>query len=93
VHGEKARAFFAKMPELTPYEASFYRSFWEVGTERSFGMAPGPIPRSAIVQYCEDEGIWDPSDRIIFMRYIRAMDSAYLNALAKQRDKENSTKS
>lgn len=55
-------------------------------------MSPGPIPRSAITAYADEEGIWDYSDRIIFMRYIRALDNAYLNALAAKREREESSK-
>lgn len=80
------------MPELTEYEWRFYRSFWDIGTERSFGMAPGPIPRSAIVAYADDEEIIDPTDRAILKRVIRAMDNAYLNALTAKRKREETNK-
>lgn len=73
------------MPELTEYEASFYRSFWEISTERNFGMAPGPIPMRAIDYYAEREGM-GPSDGMILARVIRAMDNAYLTALAKRQE-------
>lgn len=91
-HGERARKFLKTVPDLTEYEWRFYRSFWELGTERSFNIVPGPIPRSAIVAYADEEGIDDPSERIIFKRFIRTLDNAYLNACAAKRAREESNK-
>lgn len=82
---DKARAHLADVPELTDYEERFYRSFWEISTERSFGMAPGPIPMRAIDYYAEREGM-GPTDTMILNRVIRAMDNAYLAANAKRQE-------
>lgn len=76
------------MPDITLYEASFYRAFWELGTERQIGMATGPIPRSAIRDYALEEGMGE-TDAMIFMRVIRAMDNAYMTALAAKRAADN----
>ncbi|WP_093086421.1 phage tail assembly chaperone [Sphingobium sp. AP50] len=81
---EKARIQLAKIPDLSDYEFGFYRAFGDLSTERPIGMAAGPIPRSAIVAYA-DEAEMDWTDSAILLRVIRAVDTAYMQAVAKQR--------
>lgn len=53
-------------------------AFFELSSCREFGMAVGPIPWTAIVEYAERMGACDEFGLEAFCRYIRDMDVAYL---------------
>lgn len=65
-----------EQPELLPGLASWYEDFFELSTDRQFGMAAGPIPRSSIVEHTRG---WPQDDADMFRACIRRMDSVYLN--------------
>lgn len=50
-------------------------AFWELGTDRSFGMSAGPIPSSAIRAHTQG---WDPDEAEKFRLAMRALDALYL---------------
>jgi hypothetical protein len=87
LQAEKARKFLAEIPDLTPYEKIFWYAFGDLTGERSRGLDEGPIPRSLIKAYGEEQG-FDHTEMIIFLNYIRVMDNVYLNAREQVRESE-----
>lgn len=82
--GDMAREILADRPQLTPYEAYFYRAWLELGSARSFGMAPGPIPFPAIITFAKHYGL-SRSQTDILIRVVRNIDNAWINATAEKR--------
>lgn len=64
---------FADAPELCMGLELFLDAFNELLSERVNGV----IPRSAIVAYCNDEGITEEEQRGDMLAHIRALDIAY----------------
>lgn len=64
-------------PRLWPGLSPIYAAFVELSTCRTFGMTPGPIPWTAIMQYADLEGM-DGDERANLLYLIRAMDRAFL---------------
>lgn len=64
-------------PELIEGLALFYVAFADLTTDRSVGMAEGPIPWSSIVRYAGIYG-FDDDLREDLLYLVRAMDRAYL---------------
>lgn len=64
-------------PELLEGLDIYLDAFFELSSERSIGMGEGPIPRSAIHEYCEREAIEGDLKQDL-MYHVRAMDNAYL---------------
>lgn len=52
-----------------------YSAFWELSTNRSSGMAVGPIPSTAIDAYTAQ---WLPDDADLLRICIRRMDAAFM---------------
>lgn len=75
-------------PRLEPNLVGYYAAFCELTTCRPGGFGPAPIPWTAIMDWCDREGLHG-SDRADFLYLIRAMDRAYLehaeNELKKNR--------
>lgn len=66
---------------------TFMKAFWELTTERSIGMAVGPIPVSQIRAYAEDRGLGIGMIEG-FTTVIRKMDSAYIKYLDEKMKKD-----
>ncbi len=62
-------------PEILEGYQPWYDAFWELGTDRSFGMAVGPIPARSIENYTYG---WDVGEAEKFRLVIRHLDSVYL---------------
>lgn len=61
----------------------FYAAFCELTTCRPVGFGAGPIPWTAIMEWCDREGL-DGPDRADFLYLVRSMDRAYLDHAAEQ---------
>lgn len=62
-------------PELADGFGGWYEDFWELSTERSIGMAIGPIPAHAI-DVASAGMTYDDAD--MFRACMRAMDDVYM---------------
>lgn len=64
----------------------YYRAFWECSSDRTVGMAEGPLPWTAINQWAiRYDFTGDEFDRLVLL--LKAMDSAYIAERAKQHKK------
>lgn len=76
----KKRGTFIKPQDLPPSFCPslmfIWDSFWELNTTRH---EIGPIPWTAINEYCKRWGIIDTNEFDEFMFFIRGLDSAFLN--------------
>lgn len=84
--GQPLPQWFQDEPLLAPGEEFYLSSFFELTTERAIGWASGPIPHSKILEYGERAGL-EVSTMSVFTQVIRAMDTAYLDWLAAEREK------
>lgn len=71
-------------PDLSPGLELYRTAFFELSSCRSFGMAVGPIPWTAINQYCRFKE-FDKDQEEIAHYLIGRMDSFYLEFLSKKR--------
>jgi Ca2+-binding EF-hand superfamily protein len=65
------------MPRVPPDLMFIYEAFWHLIADRDFN---GIIPTSEIVSYMTELGLTATSERLMFIRLIRAMDLAHLEA-------------
>lgn len=65
-------------PELQLGLDLFYVAFTDLSTCRSIGMSEGPIPWTAVRDYC-DELLLEGDQREDMFFHIREMDVSYLN--------------
>jgi hypothetical protein len=65
----------------------YYEAFGKLTTCRSVGMGPGPIPWTAVREYCAYHGL-DEDDQAEFEYLISVMDDAYLEYAAEQAKKD-----
>lgn len=64
-----------------------YQAFGKLTTCRSFGMGPGPIPWTAIDQYCSTYGVnGDHQEELEYL--IERMDEAYLKYVNEKAEKQ-----
>jgi hypothetical protein len=77
----------ADAPELELGLELFYLAFMDLTTCRSMGFGEGPIPWTAVRDYCDDmELVGDQRDDMF--AHIRMMDTVYLNHRASKAKKE-----
>ncbi len=74
-------------PELEQRLELYYHAYTELDSCRQIGWNLGPIPWTAIRQYCEMEELEGDQQMAMFY-HIRAMDVAYLTHLKKKRGKK-----
>ncbi len=74
-------------PELPMGSECIYASYWELDSCRAIGWGSGPIPWSALHDYCLAHEI-DGADRDEFEYLIRCMDHAHLKYNQSQAAKE-----
>lgn len=86
--GEQLPDRIANAPEIPEYMNLYFEAFFDLTTDRSFGMGEGPIPHSAIVQYCDRLNL-NYDEEKDFVYFIRSMDNAYLEYREKQAKKKN----
>ncbi|WP_293965969.1 hypothetical protein [Sphingomonas sp.] len=84
-HGIRA---MAKAPKLEPRYDYYMEAYKELGTERQQGMSLGPIPNSAIRQWCENEEL-DPLETEAFQYVIRTLDNHQREKAAEKMEKEH----
>ncbi len=58
-----------------------------LSSSRSIGFAPGSIPLSEILVYCDLVGISEQDDRLEFVEIIQAMDRVVLDYHAKKTER------
>lgn len=68
------------MPEISPF-VWYLDAFRELSSCRQIGMAQGPIPFTAIVEYSR---IYKVEDLEEFLYFIRLMDDQYLKLQSKK---------
>lgn len=54
----------------------WYNDFWELSTDRQFGMAVGPMPRSSIIEHTRG---WPDDEADAFRTIMRRMDDVFRN--------------
>lgn len=65
------------IPPPIPEECLFaYVSFSELSTDRQIGFATGPIPHSAIREFCLHRGMFSIDEFDLFVFMIRALENA-----------------
>lgn len=69
----------------------YMRSFWDLCTERQYGMGPGPIPRSKMVEYGQQAGL-DEVMLEAFCAIMRAMDAVWMDWQGKEAEKQRNRK-
>lgn len=73
-------------PEIQPGGDEWIEAFYELSTDRQLTQyGSGPIPAASIERHCAG---WDEWDTVVFRKCIRAMDVAYLDAMAPAKDGE-----
>lgn len=75
----------AKAPTLYEGLDLYYDAFTELTSCRQIGNAQGPIPWTAINDYCLRYEITGTEAFSYFTAMIRALDEAYLNHIAKSK--------
>jgi len=73
-------------PELNEGLALYLSAYYDLDTERSHGLCLTPIPSSSIVQYAETYD-FDEEQTENLVHYIKKMDAANLEKLAKKKPK------
>lgn len=84
--GRNAPDGFYDRSELEPHLTWIWNAFWELGTERQFGMSVGPIPGSKIREYLQDELDVHGTEYDRARAIIRKADDAYLGMLNRSKD-------
>lgn len=65
----------------------YWVAFHELNSCRSYGLAPGPIPYTAIMDYARAHGFSDEQTDTL-LRHTRAMDQAYFDYNKKKQEKD-----
>jgi hypothetical protein len=81
----------ANAPELELGLDLFFVAFMDLTTCRAIGMAEGPIPWTAVRDYC-DELLLEGDQREDMFHHIREMDTVYLKHRAKKSKKDTPDK-
>lgn len=79
----KLPSFIENAPQLHLGLELYLDAFLDLNTCRSVGMAEGPIPWSAIMDYCQAYEI-DGETRDNVMYHVRALDVVYMDHRAKK---------
>lgn len=74
----------ADRPVLKPHLLPVMEAYQEVCTSRTMGFGAGPIPRTELSAWCEDNGIAGVR-RLRWIRMLRALDLAELTHHARGR--------
>jgi|GEM_PF-5238538 len=80
------------MPELYPDLVLDYEAFWILNSTRTYGMSmPNPISMSEIKNFMDIFDINEFESKKNFVRRIKILDNAYLNAIH-EKQKKNADK-
>lgn len=77
--GRPFRAIEEK-PEIDDGLLFYWNAYSLLVASRPVGMAPGAIPLSEMMVFCDLAGIDDSDDRIDFIRIMQAMDAELLDS-------------
>lgn len=72
-------------PEIHTWMIEYIDAFEVLNQTRSYGMAPNPISLTEILAYLQ---LYGSSDAASFVKYILAMDEAFLSATSKRLERE-----
>lgn len=73
--GRQVPAGYHDRPDILPVASFYWTAFCDLETERSVGMAVGPIPRSRAREYAIEHGITDADAFIEFWIVIARLDN------------------
>ena len=73
-------------PELAPGLGIYLRAFYELDSCRPVGMGEGPIPWTAVEDWCRSLGL-DEEERDDVHYLVRRLDNAYLKHRESKRPK------
>lgn len=76
--GEDTSGITGDRPELFEYLVPYWNAFHVMSKSRSVGMGLGAIPLEAYESYFRIFGIDGLSERLEYITYVGALDSAYL---------------
>lgn len=77
--GRDVPAQYYEQPDLSEGDlGTHWQAFSDLGTERQFGMGIGPIPRSKVIEYGEQELLLRDDALDDFVSIIRRADGEYL---------------
>lgn len=88
--GRPPPPWFEENVDLLPGEDLYIIAFRELTTERQLGMSMGPIPVSQIKKWAVEYG-FDDTMRSVFVRFVRALDIAYMEWVHKQSQPKKAT--
>jgi hypothetical protein len=74
---ERWPKFLRDRPSLLPGLEIYYNAFMDLSTCRNNGMGVGPIPITAIYEYCDRQGFDEDICEALF-DHVRAMDSEFI---------------
>jgi hypothetical protein len=84
---------FSDRPKLSAGQRwLLHGAFWELSTDRQVGFGEGPIPWSSVARFADREGSCGIGFAD-FLHIIRALDRAYLQHRAEERDKAQNGRS
>jgi hypothetical protein len=83
---------YANKPTLLTGLEFYWKAFWELSSDRSLGMAEGPIPWSSLDRYAVRYDIFD-EEFYRFSSIIRTMDSEYMKFRSKTSQSKSKVKS
>lgn len=89
--GQPPPSWVEEEPACPPPAEAFLRAFWQLSTERQIGFTIGQIPVSKIEEYGEKRG-FDSVTLDILKQMVRALDTAFLEWVAKEREKDGKRK-
>ena len=80
-------------PELFPDLVFYYSSFNTLSTSRQSGFGIGYIPYSEIINYLDEQRIFEFEDRQDCIRWIQFIDREYVKLQSKKQDSKKSAQS
>jgi hypothetical protein len=74
-----------KAPPYYEWMHPYMEGFFMLSSCRTYGMGANPLSMSDILAYIQ---IYNPYNPLQFIRYIKRMDNAYLDAQSKKQEQE-----
>lgn len=79
---------FHQRPEILPISFFHWNAFCDLETERAYGMAVGPIPRSKAREYARENGITDADELADFLSIMSRLDNESTKARRPKDDED-----
>lgn len=83
--GRELPEWYLDEPFLFPGDDFYLSAFDELTTCRHYGMEPGPIPWSSILEYGRFHEL-EPDVFVLFKAVVRQMDKAFLEWMKSKKD-------